>query len=87
MLLTLSVARDMPLDNFLGKTLSGRSASLTSNRLAASLQGEEADEEDGDEDRDGSEELFSDACTSETGSDLWHVVRGAGDSSAIPFMT
>lgn len=51
----------MPLDNFLGKTLSGRSVSLTSGRLRVSLQGEEADEEDGDEDRDGSDELFSDA--------------------------
>jgi hypothetical protein len=47
----------MPLDNFLGKTLSD---SLRSERLAACLHGDEADEEDGDvdSDRDGSDKLF-----------------------------
>ena len=70
----------MPRDNFLGKTLS---APLTSDRLTACLQGEEADEDDADDERDGSEELFSDACTSGTGSGL----RQADSSATIPFMT
>lgn len=81
----MSVARDMPLDNFLGKTFS---TPFTSDRLAVSLQGEEAHDEDVDDDRDGSDELFSDACTSGTGSDLRTAIRGLDASStAIPFIT
>ena len=83
----MSVARDMPLDSFLGNTSSRRSASATSVRLMASLQGDEADDDDVEE-RDGSEELLSGPCTSGGGRGLRRETRGLqGTSTTSPFMT